>query len=73
MIKKEDVLEWKQHRVTQAYFEGIRELQKLLQENIGRGVTLTNHAERDTARAIGRIEGLEDALDVDLDTIIEGE
>jgi hypothetical protein len=72
-ITRRMVDEWMQSEVTRAYFSGIKEQIKDIKNSIASGSTLYEYAEQNTARAVGRIEGLEDALEVDVETAIEGD
>jgi hypothetical protein len=72
-ITRRMVEEWLQSEVTRAYRAGIKEQINNIKESMARGSTLYEFAEQNTARAVGRIEGLEDALEVDVETAIEGD
>jgi hypothetical protein len=72
-ITRQQVSDWKQNEVTRAYFNGIKAKIEDLSINLGLGVTLGENVVQDTAKAVGRIEGLYDTLDVDIETVIEGD
>lgn len=72
MITKDNVLEWKDHPVTKAYFAGIRQKVLDIKEFLGEGGTLSGKfTAENTHRAVGRIEGLTDAITIDLDEVVE--
>lgn len=72
-ITRRAVQEWLQSEVTRAYFNGIKGKIEDIKDSIAAGNTLYEFVEQNTARAVGRIDGLIDALEVDIETVIEGD
>jgi hypothetical protein len=72
-ITRQQVSDWKQNEVTRAYLAGIKEQIKSIEFMLGTGGTLGENVAQETARYVGRIEGLIDALEVDIETVIEGD
>ncbi len=72
-ITRQQVSDWKQSEVTRAYFEGIGQKIEELAGILAAGASLGDNVAQTTARYVGRIEGLSDALDVDIATVIEGD
>lgn len=71
-ITKAQVSEWKQDPVTRAWFTGIRRKIQIGKDYVTEGGTIdTEHGatEVKTARAVGRIEGLLDAINIDEETV----
>ena len=76
-ISKNDVLDWLDNPVTKAYFKGIKAKIRLIQEWLGSGVIIDSsnpyYTASKAAHFIGQIEGLNDALEVKTDEVIEEE
>ena len=68
-ISKNDYLEWLAIPVTQLYFDGIKEKIAQIELHLGAGSFLNTENPHETAmqyaKAVGRIEGLNDKLDIE--------
>lgn len=77
MIRKDALGEWLANPVTRAYFAGIEDKIKEVEQALGRGVTINDDSSHNTAlataRLVGRIDGLRDKVEIDTDTVIEGD
>ena len=76
-ITKSDYLDWKALPVTKDYFESIQDKVKELEIRLGLGHFLDTESAEATAiayaKTVGRIEGLNDRLDIDADGLEERE
>lgn len=72
-ISRQRVQEWLQDEVTRNWFDGIKEEIKGVQLALGDGQTLGDNAVIDTARAVGRIDGLYLAINISMEAVIEEE
>ena len=74
MINRQDVIDWADAPVTRAYFDGVREKIRQLEQVLGSGATLSNTNAHTTtvltSKIVGQIEGYNDVLDIDMATII---
>lgn len=77
MINKEALGEWLASPVTRAYFAGIRTKITGLEEALGAGGFIDSENAHTTMvqmiKIVGRIEGLRDCLEIDHESVIEGD
>lgn len=77
MIGKEALGEWLANPVTRAYFAGIRAKINGLEEGLGDGGFIDSENAHTTMvqmlKTVGRIAGLKDCLEIDSETVIEGD
>ncbi len=75
-ITKQDLADWMQNPVTKAFQEGIKAKIRQIEKAVGAGELLDSGnpfaTHSNVSRLVGRIEGLQDALEVD-DTTVLGE
>lgn len=67
---KDELAQWKQNAVTKEYFNALKQQQIEIARTLAGGGSLTGGLTtcETTARLVGRVEGLEDALTVELYT-----
>lgn len=73
-ITKRDLAEWMESPVTRAWFKGIKAKMSQLEGMAGNGSMLNAGNPFEThsniSRVVGRIEGLNDALEIDDETVL---
>ncbi len=69
-INEEDFLEWMQHPITQSYFREVQQKVKDLILSFKDGATVNKEnadfTVQETNKIIGKIEGLQEILDIEL-------
>jgi len=58
-MTKEEYKDWAEHPVTQEMVKALEETRVGILDELGAGGTLSENTERDTARLVGNIEGLD--------------
>lgn len=58
-MTKEEYRDWAEHPVTKEMVSALGETREGILEELGAGGTLSENTERDTARLVGNIEGLD--------------
>ena len=70
-ISKEQFLNWKNDEVTKSIIDSLTEIRDRYKEGLSVGETLSDNAERDTARAVGFISGLNAIIHIEYEDEVE--